>query len=99
MILNYNNTLAKLKTILEEKQLNTFKWQAELDRIAKNASQKSLLLGQIQLVANNLFQTVNGHLNNRIGTASGTVQQLEKVGQFICDLSQIVSQYSQNKGL
>lgn len=39
MILNYNNQIAKLQTKLEETQMNSAKWQAELDNSLKNASQ------------------------------------------------------------
>jgi molecular chaperone GrpE (heat shock protein) len=48
-ILNYNNELANLQTRLEESQSRSLRWQAEWDRILKNASQKSLLLGQIKM--------------------------------------------------
>jgi hypothetical protein len=49
MILNYNNQIAKLKTKLEERQQQSAKWQAELDQVMKNASQKSLQLGQVKM--------------------------------------------------
>jgi flagellar biosynthesis chaperone FliJ len=92
MILNYNNQIAKLQTKLEETQLNTSKWQSELDLILKNASQKSLLLGQVKMATNNLFVIVKNHLNNRLNVPSGTLAQLDKIGQFIADLNQIVEQ-------
>jgi flagellar biosynthesis chaperone FliJ len=92
MILNYNNQIAKLQTKLEESQLNTSKWQSELDLILKNASQKSLLLGQVKMATNNLFVIVKNHLNNRLNIPSGTLAQLDKIGQFIADLTQIVEQ-------
>ncbi len=49
MILNCNNQIAKLQAKLEEKKLSSTKWQAELDKILKNASQKSLFLGQVKM--------------------------------------------------
>jgi hypothetical protein len=49
MILNCNNQIAKLQAKLEESKLNSAKWQAELDEVLKNASQKSLLLGQVKM--------------------------------------------------
>ncbi|KAJ1329958.1 hypothetical protein BSLG_009850 [Batrachochytrium salamandrivorans] len=41
-----NNEVARLQTKLEEVQIKSAKWQAELDQMIKNATQKSLLLGQ-----------------------------------------------------
>lgn len=49
MILNCNNQIAKLQAKLEEKKVSSAKWQAELDKILKNASQKSLFLGQVKM--------------------------------------------------
>ncbi|KAI8901657.1 hypothetical protein BC833DRAFT_576763 [Globomyces pollinis-pini] len=90
IILNYNNQIAKLQAKLEETQLNTAKWQNELDQSLKNASQKSLLLGQVKMATNNLFNIVKNHLNNRLNATSGTLQQLDKIGQFIVDLNEII---------
>jgi flagellar biosynthesis chaperone FliJ len=92
MILNYNNQIAKLQTKLEEAQLNSTKWQAELDQVLKNASAKSLLLGQVKMATNNLYFVVKSHLNNRLNVPSGTLAQLDKIGQFIVDLTQITDQ-------
>ncbi|KAJ3304228.1 Cilia- and flagella-associated protein 73 [Kappamyces sp. JEL0829] len=49
MILNCNNQIAKLQAKLEEAKSNSAKWQGELDDVLKNASQKSLLLGQVKM--------------------------------------------------
>lgn len=53
------------------------------------ANKKSLLLGQVKMATNNLFQIVKSHLNNRLNATSGTLAQLDKIGQFIVDLNQI----------
>ena len=49
VILNHNNEIARLQSKLEESQLKSTKWQSELDQTIKNASQKSLLLGQVKM--------------------------------------------------
>lgn len=91
VILNRNNEIARLQTKLEETQSRSAKWQAELDQTLKNATQKSLLLGQVKMATNNLFNVVKAHLNNRMNSTSDTLAQLDKVGQFIVDLNEITS--------
>ncbi|KAJ3115343.1 Cilia- and flagella-associated protein 73 [Phlyctochytrium bullatum] len=49
IILNYNNQIAKLQTRLEETQLRSGRWQSEWDQTLKNATSKSLLIGQIKM--------------------------------------------------
>ncbi|TPX59501.1 hypothetical protein PhCBS80983_g02426 [Powellomyces hirtus] len=91
IMLNYNNDIAKLQTKLEEMQLRSAKWQSECDHTMNNATQKSLLLGQIKMATNNLFNLVKSHLNNRLNGTGDTVVQLDKIQQFIIDLSDITS--------
>ncbi|KNC98287.1 uncharacterized protein SPPG_09394 [Spizellomyces punctatus DAOM BR117] len=90
-ILNYNNDIAKLQTKLEELQFRSAKWQSECDQTMNNATQKSLLLGQIKMATNNLFNLVKSHLNNRLNTTNDTLVQLDKIQQFILDLSAITA--------
>ncbi|KAI8801735.1 hypothetical protein BJ742DRAFT_749399 [Cladochytrium replicatum] len=92
IVLNYNNEIAKLQTKLEESQARTAKWQAECDIALKNATQKSLLLGQVKMATNNLFNLVKVHLNNRLNTSIDTITQLDKIQQFILDLSAIATE-------
>jgi hypothetical protein len=92
IILNNNNELANLQTKLEESQHRTAFWQAEWDHTIKNATQKSLLLGQIKMATANLFNVVKSHLNNRLNWTNDTSLQLEKIQQFIMDLSQITEE-------
>ncbi|KAJ3414084.1 Cilia- and flagella-associated protein 73 [Chytridiales sp. JEL 0842] len=94
LILNYNNEIAKLQTRLEETQQRSSKWQFELDQTLKNATSKSLHLGQIKMATSNLFNLVRTHLNSRMATTVDTVVQLDKIQQFILDLSQITSEIS-----
>ncbi|XJO77382.1 hypothetical protein BDV3_001970 [Batrachochytrium dendrobatidis] len=89
VILNRNNEIARLQTKLEEAQSKGSKWQLELDQTLKNATQKSLLLGQVKMATNNLFNVVKLHLDNRLNSTSDTLSQLDKIGQFIVDLNQI----------
>ncbi|KAJ3189118.1 Cilia- and flagella-associated protein 73 [Gaertneriomyces sp. JEL0708] len=91
LILNYNNDIARLQTKLEELQLNSARWQAECDHTMNNATQKSLLLGQIKMATNNLFNLVKVHLNNRLNPTNDTLVQLDKIQQFIVDLSEITA--------
>lgn len=92
VILAYNNEMADLQTDLEEIQQKSAKWQAEWDLTVKNATQKSLLLGQIKMATNNLFNIVKSHLNNRLNNTTDTPLQLEKIQQFMLDLSEITSE-------
>ncbi|KAI9203153.1 uncharacterized protein BJ171DRAFT_425735 [Polychytrium aggregatum] len=92
LILNYNNEIAKLQTRLEESQLKSAKWQAEYDSTLNSVSQKTLLVGQIKMAASNLFQLVKTHLNNRVNTSVDTLNQLDKIQQFMLDLNQITSE-------
>ncbi|KAI8854679.1 hypothetical protein BC829DRAFT_379410 [Chytridium lagenaria] len=77
VILNYNNQIAKLQTRLEETQLRSGRWQSDL------------LIGQIKMATNNLFNLVKAHLNNRLPNATDTLTQLDKIQQFIIDLNAI----------
>ncbi|KAJ3316424.1 Cilia- and flagella-associated protein 73 [Blyttiomyces sp. JEL0837] len=94
LILNYNNEIAKLQTKLEEAQLKSGKCQLEWDLALKNATAKTLQLGQIKMATNNLFQLVKGHLNSRLFNSTDTLVQLDKIQQFILDLSSIASDYT-----
>eukprot|EP00842_Homolaphlyctis_polyrhiza_P004954 jgi/Hompol1/545/HPOL_004240-RA len=95
IILNINNEIARLQSKLEETQSRSTKWQSELDQTLKNATQKSLLLGQVKMATNNLFNVVKSHLNNRLNSTTDTLAQLDKIGQFIVDLNQITSDSQQ----
>ncbi|KAJ3285273.1 hypothetical protein HK104_009578, partial [Borealophlyctis nickersoniae] len=41
---------------------------------------------------NNLFNLVKAHLNNRLNNTNDTLTQLEKIQQFILDLTQITTE-------
>ncbi|KAJ3048948.1 Cilia- and flagella-associated protein 73 [Rhizophlyctis rosea] len=98
VILNYNNEIAKLQTKLEESQSRSARCQAEWDLTMKNASQKSLLLGQVKMATNNLFNLVKSHLNNRVGGTTDTLTQLDKIQQFILDLTEITVDMQERGG-
>ncbi|TPX34963.1 hypothetical protein SeMB42_g07240 [Synchytrium endobioticum] len=89
MILSCNNDIAKLQSRLEDAQRNTARWQAELDHAMRGATEKSLVLGQVKLATANLFNLVRQHLNGRLNSTSDTLIQMDRIGQFILDLSQI----------
>ncbi|KAJ3191374.1 Cilia- and flagella-associated protein 73 [Irineochytrium annulatum] len=89
IILNFNNEIAKLQTRLEETQFRSGKWQSEWDQTLKNATSKSLLIGQIKMATNNLFNLVKVHLSSRLPNSTETLTQLDKIQQFITDLSSI----------
>ncbi|KAJ3073259.1 Cilia- and flagella-associated protein 73, partial [Quaeritorhiza haematococci] len=97
-VLNYNNEIAKLQTKLEESQLKSAKWQQEWDQALKHATEKSLLLGQIKMATNNLFNIVKSHLNNRLNSTTDTLVQLDKIQQFILDLTQITAELQEAVG-
>ncbi|KAH9249159.1 hypothetical protein BASA81_013118 [Batrachochytrium salamandrivorans] len=91
VILGRNNEVARLQTKLEEVQIKSAKWQAELDQMIKNATQKSLLLGQVKMATSNLFNIVKLHLDNRLSSTPDVLEQLDKIDQFIVDLNQITA--------
>jgi hypothetical protein len=43
----------------------------------------------LKRATNNLFLIVKTHVNNRLNATTGTLSQLDKIGQFIVDLTQI----------
>ena len=111
-ILNYTNALAQLQTRLEEKQLQTQKWQEEWDRIVSTASQKSLMLGQIKMyvsiitwttymneyrTTNNLFNLVRSHMENRVVATNDALIQLERIERFVLDLSEVTDLLQKQK--
>lgn len=89
LLLNINNNIAKLQTKLEEAQHKSTRMQSEWDSTIQNATQKTLLLGQIKMATSNLFALVKSHLENRMNNTVDTIEQLDKISQFILDLNQI----------
>ncbi|KAJ3394431.1 Cilia- and flagella-associated protein 73 [Entophlyctis sp. JEL0112] len=92
LILNFNNEIAKLQTRLEEAQMKSAKCQLEWDQTLKNATAKTLELGQIKMATNNLFSIVKTHLNSKQSNVTDTKVQLDRIQQFILDLSAISSE-------
>ncbi|TPX32125.1 hypothetical protein SmJEL517_g04704 [Synchytrium microbalum] len=88
-MLSCNNEIAKLQARFEDAQRKTARWQAELDHAMRGATEKSLVLGQVKLATSNLFNLVRQHLNGRLNGTSDTLIQMDRIGQFILDLSQI----------
>ncbi|KAJ3138758.1 Cilia- and flagella-associated protein 73 [Physocladia obscura] len=95
LILNYNNDIAKLQTRLEEAQMRSAKCQLEWDQTLKNATSKTLELGQIKMAVNNLFLIVKTHLNSKITNTVDTKIQLDKIQQFMLDLNAITTELTQ----
>lgn len=96
-ILNYNNQLANLQTKLEKEIERAMKWDSHWNSIMSKAAKKTLLLGQIKMATHNLFNLVNKHLQMRLDHQN-TVPQLEKIQEFIQDLSEITSQVEHSAG-
>ncbi|KAJ3203579.1 Cilia- and flagella-associated protein 73 [Entophlyctis luteolus] len=92
LILNFNNEIAKLQTRLEEAQMKSAKCQLEWDQTLKNATAKTLELGQIKMATNNLFSIVKSHVNSKQSNVTDTKVQLDRIQQFILDLSAISSE-------
>ncbi|KNE59639.1 hypothetical protein AMAG_03892 [Allomyces macrogynus ATCC 38327] len=82
-ILNMNNAIAALKVRHEELEAKSSQWQAAIESSMRNATQKSLELGQIRMASHNLFNLVKLHLNNRVTSTADTLAQLDKIQQFI----------------
>lgn len=74
---------------LDEYKKESIRKQMELEKVVRNATSKSLMLGQIKMATNNLFSTIKGHLNNRLNSTSDTLAQLDALGFFITDLTEI----------
>ncbi|KAL7750593.1 hypothetical protein RI367_003935 [Sorochytrium milnesiophthora] len=88
-ILDCNNQIALLKARLEEVKGQVVRWQSVCETEMKTATEKSLEVGQIKMATHNLFNLVKSHLNNRLNATHDTVTQLDKIQQFILDLSAI----------
>ncbi|KAI9329736.1 hypothetical protein BDR26DRAFT_909372 [Obelidium mucronatum] len=95
LILNCNNDIAKLQTRLEEAQMRSAKCQLEWDQTLKNATAKTLELGQIKMASSNLFNIVKTHLNSKLLTTTDTMVQLDKIQQFMIDLNAISAELTQ----
>ncbi|KAJ3242025.1 Cilia- and flagella-associated protein 73 [Chytriomyces hyalinus] len=98
LVLNYNNAIAKLQTRLEEAQMRSAKCQLEWDQTLKNATSKTLLLGQIKMATSNLFSIVKTHLNSKLNNSGDTLSQLDKIQQFMIDLNAISAELTQGPG-
>ncbi|KAJ1502145.1 Cilia- and flagella-associated protein 73 [Coelomomyces lativittatus] len=92
LILNNNNLMAQTKEKNEDAKQKAKKWQSVLETSIHTTTQQGLEVGQIQLATSNLFQLVKSHLNNRISGTTDTFVQLDKIQQFILDLTEIVKQ-------
>jgi hypothetical protein len=89
-ILNMNNTIALLKMKLEDIEAQSSRWQSAIETSMRTATEKSLQVGQICMATNNLFNLVKIHLNNRVTHTADTLNQLDKIQQFLIDLSEII---------
>lgn len=87
-ILRYNNVMASLHRELDDKQQLTRGIEAKWNDILNTTAKKTLLLGQIKMATHNLFTLVNRHLTMR-HTTTTTAKQLEKIDEFIQDLSEM----------
>ncbi|XP_072456488.1 cilia- and flagella-associated protein 73 isoform X4 [Notamacropus eugenii] len=87
-ILKQNNRLADLQLRLEEVRTQALQWESRWVHIQNTAAQKTLLLGQIKMVALNLFQMVCKQKKEVPALAvEDTEGQLEQVQQYFQDLS------------
>ncbi|XP_074640131.1 coiled-coil domain-containing protein 42 homolog [Tubulanus polymorphus] len=96
-ILNYNNELAALQTRLDKAESRAVKWESKWTHIKNTAAHKTLVLGRIKMATHNLYQLVlHHHHRESESTIEDTTEQLNKIKQFILDLTHIISEIRRN---
>ncbi|KAI5280859.1 coiled-coil domain-containing protein 42 [Manis pentadactyla] len=91
-ILQHNNELARLQMRFDRARSDVIIWESRWAHIQNTAAKKTLLLGTIKMATLNLFQIVSKQLKETTDmdvTLEDTHKQLDKIQQFIQDLSDI----------
>jgi len=90
-ILSYNNMLATLQTRLDQAQSRFHKWESCWNHIKNTAAKKTLLLGKVKMATHNMYGLILGHQRSDDVEVETAFEQLQKIQQFVLDLSQITA--------
>lgn len=95
-ILECQNEVQKLKEMLESLQMQTLRLQEENTRARKKAQERTLMLGQIKMACDNIFDRVQGRSTlKKMPKMDDPVQLLRASGNTLQDLIAIVTEYDQ----
>jgi hypothetical protein len=89
-ILNLNNEIASLSKYLDDLRLCTCKSESKIVQTLEKHSKTSLLIGKLKMSIFNLHDLVFDRRNCTSEFGAEFVKKLERVHQFITDLSEIV---------
>lgn len=98
-IMSYNNDLSTMQGDLDKAKSRTVHLESNWNQIQTTAAAKTLELGRIRMATLNLFSLVNTQLKIGGVTETDSDSQLEKISQFIQDLSQITAEIRKQEGL
>jgi len=98
-IMSYNNDLSTMQGDLDKAKSRTVHLESNWNQIQTTAASKTLELGRIRMATLNLFSLVNTQLKIGGVTETDSDSQLEKISQFIQDLSQITAEIRKQEGL
>ena len=87
---------------MDKAQGEAVKWESKWTHIKNTAAKKTLLLGRIKMATHNLYQLVNRHQKARRGEEvdlEDTNEQLNRIQQFIQDLTQITTEIKRSESL
>lgn len=105
-ILSMNNELSELQTKLDHAQNEAHKAENDWNHIQATAAGKTLLIGETRMALRNLYQLVTLHQRRDEATGeeeklvstgfvdADTDQQLNKVEEFVNDLTKITNEIS-----
>ncbi|AWP07008.1 putative T-box transcription factor TBX5-A-like [Scophthalmus maximus] len=92
MQLQKNNRLSQFQTKLEETHSEALVWERKWNHILETAAKKTLRLGQIKMATLNLYEIIDGKLEEEGVNMNDTEKQLDKIQAFIQDHDDIVKQ-------
>ncbi|XP_043943015.1 coiled-coil domain-containing protein 42-like [Protopterus annectens] len=90
-ILQYNNKLSDLQTLLDRAHSKALLWESRWAHIQNTAAKKTLLLGTIKMATLNLFQTIVKEMKDEAVAVplEDTATQLDMIQQHIQRLTEI----------
>ncbi len=98
-IMSYNNDLSFMQGDLDKAKSKTVQLESNWHQIQTTAAAKTLELGRIRMATMNLFNLVNRQQRQASVDETDSDTQLEKISQFIQDLSQITTEIRKQEGL
>ena len=97
-IMSYNNDLSSMQGDLDKAKSKTVQLESNWNQIQTTAASKTLELGRIRMATLNLFTLVNTQLRIPGVAETDSDTHLEKISQYIQDLSQITTEIRKQEG-